>query len=521
MKTKTPLLGFAILLLVLVLPVSAVSVPEAAFVSNATAGPAPLGILFIDESGNTPTTWFWSFGDGSTSTLKNPSHAYKNTGTYSVTLTATNSAGSNTITQAGYITVSTTGSTPVAAFVANVTSGTVPLPVLFVDTSTNSPTSWVWSFGDGGSSTVQNPVHTYAGAGTYSVTLTATNSAGSNTISQSGYITVTKVAATPVAAFVTTETSGGAPFTVQFVDASTNSPTSWVWSFGDGGTSTEQNPEHTYTSVGTYSVTLTATNAAGSDTTTKTDDIDVELSAPVTSFVADATSGTAPFTVNFTDTSTNSPTEWYWVFGDGSTSTAQNATHIYLTTGTYTVTLTAYNDEGSNKTARSDYITVTQSVTAPTASFSSDVTSGSAPMTVQFTDTSGYSPTAWVWTFGDGESSTLPNPSHTYSADGTYTVKLTASNTGGTNTVVRSGYVTVAAVTTSETVIPSTTIPESTATDTQGVSLETTTSGSASGESGGILPFAGVAVLVVIGIVAWIFLKRPPRGPHHSGGREL
>jgi PKD repeat protein len=237
--------------------------------------------------------------------------------------------------------------------------------------------------------------------------------------------------------------------------------------------------------------------------------------------VADATVGPAPLTVNFTDTSTNSPTEWYWVFGDGSTSTAQNATHIYLSAGTYTVTLTAYNDEGSNKTTRSDYITATESVTPPTASFSSDVTTGSSPLTVQFTDTSGNSPTAWVWTFGDGDSSTLPNPSHTYSADGTYTVKLTASNSGGTNTVVRSGYITVAVVTTSETVIPSTTIPESTVTDTLAASQETTASGSASGESGGILPYAGVAVLVVIGIVAWIFLKRPPRGPHHSGGREL
>ncbi|MFA6364015.1 PKD domain-containing protein [Methanoregula sp.] len=523
MKKKTLLFGFVVILvMVLILPVSAVSTPEADFVSNLTDGTAPFGVLFIDESSNTPTTWLWSFGDGSTSTLKNPTHTYKTAGTYSVTLTATNSAGSSTITQTGYITVSTTGSGPVAAFVTNVTSGTVPLSVLFVDSSTNSPSSYIWSFGDGGTSTAQNPVHTYASAGTYAVTLTVTNSVGSNTLSQSGYITVTKESATPVASFVATETSGSAPLVIQFVDSSTNSPTSWAWSFGDGSSSTSQNPDHIYTSVGTYTVTLTATNPAGSDTVTETDYITVELSAPITSFVADTTTGPAPLTVNFTDTSTNSPTEWYWVFGDGSTSTYQNVTHSYTSTGTYTVKLTAYNDAGSNKTTRSYYITVTETITPPTASFTSDVKQGNLPLTVQFTDTSGNSPTAWVWTFGDGNSSTLPNPSHTYTASGTYTVKLTATNAGGSNTQVRSGYITVTTTTstsTYQTEVPSTTAP---ATDTlTPAPSDDATADSASGGSSGILPFAGIAVLVVIGILVLIFLKRPPQGPHHSGGREL
>ena len=366
-----------------------------------------------------------------TSTTESPSHTYSGAGTYTVTLTATNSAGSNTDTQSGYITVSKSGSAPVAAFVANVTSGTVPLSVQFVDSSTNSPTSWVWSFGDGGSSTSQNPSHTYTSAGTYTVTLTATNAAGSDTISESDSITVARVATVPVASFVAAEISGTAPLPVQFVDSSTNSPTSWVWSFGDGGSSTSQNPSHTYTSAGTYTVTLTATNAAGSNTVTETGYISVDLSIPVASFTANVTEGPEPLTVNFTDTSTNSPTSWIWEFGDGYTSSDQNVTHSYTSTGTYTVELTAYNSAGSNVTAASDYITVVKDANTPDASFTADVTGGTVPLTVQFTDTSDNSPTAWLWSFGDGDSSTLQNPSHTYSASGTYTVKLTAANTGG------------------------------------------------------------------------------------------
>ena len=525
---KIPHLGiFSILLvsMLFVLPASAVSTPVAAFASNATSGTAPLAVLFIDESTNSPASWLWSFGDGSTSSTESPSHTYTSVGTYTVTLTATNAAGSNTITRTGYITVSKSDSAPVANFVANVTSGTIPLSVQFVDSSTNTPTSWVWSFGDGGSSTLQNPSHTYTSAGTYTVTLTATNAAGSNTLSLSGYITASKVAALPVASFAATVTSGTAPLTVQFVDSSTNTPTSWVWSFGDGSSSTLQDPSHTYTSVGTYTVTLTATNAAGSNTDTETGYISVDLTIPVASFTANSTSGPEPLTVNFTDTSTNSPTEWYWSFGDGDTSSDQNVTHTYTSTGTYTVELTAYNSAGSNITSALDYITVVSDTVTPEVSFTADVTQGTVPLTVQFTDTSENSPTSWLWSFGDGSSSTLENPSHTYSESGTYSVRLTAANGAGSNTVTRSGYVTVteAAITTLQTSAAATPAPMLTVV-TEALTPTPTaedTVASSSGGSSGLLPVAGVLVLIVIGIVAWIFLKRPPRGPCHSGGREL
>ena len=102
------------------------------------------------------------------------------------------------------------------------------------------------------------------------------------------------------------------PLTVQFTDTSTNLPTSWNWTFGDGNTSTLENPSYQYTSPGTYTVTLNATNAGGSNITTQTGLITVLPPSPIANFTATSTSGTVPLTVQFTDTSTNSPTSWNW-----------------------------------------------------------------------------------------------------------------------------------------------------------------------------------------------------------------
>ncbi len=254
------------------------------------------------------------------------------------------------------------GAAPVANFTGSPTSGCVSLTVNFTDQSTNSPTSWSWDFGDGGTSTLQNPSHTYTAAGTYTVTLTATNEYGSDTETKTGYITVSDV---PVAAFSGSPTSGEVPLTVTFTDASTDA-TSWSWDFGDGGTSTAQNPTYTYNTAGTYTVTLTATNSCGSDTETKVDYITVTCTPPVADFNGSPTSGDAPLTVNFTDASTGA-TSWSWDFGDGGTSTAQNPSYTYNTAGTYTVTLIATNSCGTDTATKVDYITVTE----PTGNYAS------------------------------------------------------------------------------------------------------------------------------------------------------
>jgi len=169
-------------------------------------------------------------------------------------------------------------SVPVANFSGSPTSGDYPLTVAFTDLSSGSPTSWSWDFGDGvGTSTAQNPSYIYEAAGTYTVSLTATNAYGSDIETKIDYITVTTPSTNPpVADFSGSPTSGDYPLTVSFTDLSTESPTSWSWDFGDGvGTSTVQNPSYVYDAAGTYTVSLTATNAYGSDDEIKVDYITV------------------------------------------------------------------------------------------------------------------------------------------------------------------------------------------------------------------------------------------------------
>jgi PKD repeat protein len=244
--------------------------------------------------------------------------------------------------------------------------------------------------------------------------------------------------------FTASPTSGATPLDVAFTDTSTGSPTSWSWNFGDGTTSTEQHPRHTYLVGGTYTVTLTVTNAAG-DTSTKTRTEYITATSPsdlTADFTATPTSGVAPLEVALADTSSGVPTSWSWNFGDGGTSTDQHPTHTYASAGTYSVTLTVTDALGASSTkTRTNYI----SVAAPlAAAFTGTPTSGYAPLAVAFTDQSTGSPTSWSWDFGDGASSTAQSPTHTYSAEGTYSVTLTVRDAaGGSSTTTKTAYITV------------------------------------------------------------------------------
>jgi beta propeller repeat protein len=151
----------------------------------------------------------------------------------------------------------------------------------------------------------------------------------------------------PGAAFSADPTIGGSPLTVQFTDESTGDPTTWRWDFGDGETSTEQSPSHTYAAEDTYSVTLTVSNPVGRSRAAMADYIH-SGSGPSPSFTANSTAGITPLTVQFTDTSTGDPTTWAWDFGDGGTSAEQHPAHTYAAGGVYTVSLTAGNLFGEN-----------------------------------------------------------------------------------------------------------------------------------------------------------------------------
>ena len=172
---------------------------------------------------------------------------------------------------------------------------------------------------------------------------------------------ITPTTPVPTASFSASPTSGSPPLTVQLTDSSSGAPTAWAWNFGNGETSAEQNPSVTYTTAGTYAVSLTASNSSGSSAPA-TATITVTARAPTASFSASPTSGSPPLTVQLTDTSSGAPTAWAWDFGNGETSTEQNPSVTYTTAGTYTVSLTASNSSGSSAPA-----TATITVTAPSA----------------------------------------------------------------------------------------------------------------------------------------------------------
>ena len=203
--------------------------PVASFTGTPTSGTAPLTVNFTDASTGSPTSWSWTFGDGGTSTAQNPSRTYTAAGTYTVALTVANAAGNNTLTRTGYITVTAAGSAPVASFTGTPTTGTAPLAVTFTDASTGSPTSWSWTFGDGGTSTAQNPSHTYAAAGTYTVALTATNAFGNNTMTRTGYITVTSAGGTWQTITYDTFESGMGTYTDGGADMSRYTSTTYAY----------------------------------------------------------------------------------------------------------------------------------------------------------------------------------------------------------------------------------------------------------------------------------------------------
>ncbi|MCB9230986.1 MAG: PKD domain-containing protein [Bacteroidia bacterium] len=293
--------------------------------------------------------------------------------------------------------------------VANWSAAYNNLQIAFLDASTNFPTSWLWDLGDGNTSTQQNPVHQYAVSGSFTVCLIATNAFGSDTLCQQINIFC------PVNPTVANFTFYGAAMARYFTDQSTQNPTFWQWDFGDGSTSTQQNPSHLYASPGIYTVCLIVTNVCTTDTLCQL--VGVNCPPPVANYSSSLTG----LTCQFTDLSTNSPTSWYWDFGDGFTSTQQNPSHTYAAPGTYTVVLQAYNPCGSDTIA--PFLTI-NCPAQPTAAYNYNNTL----LQVAFTDQSTGPVTSWLWDFGDGAISTQQNPTHVYTYYGYYTTCLMISN---------------------------------------------------------------------------------------------
>lgn len=252
-----------------------------ASVSISLAGPAakfsftPQGgtagatsFTFYDESTGTVSTRTFSFGDGQSSTSKVATHVYNAAGTYTVTLTVSGNGKTSTATQK--VTVNAALS---ASFVYSPATPTVNDTIAFNDQSAGAPGEWLWKFGDGSTSTAQSPAKKYSSAGNYTVTLTVyrdgLSATGARVVSVANGSGGSPVTPSVSAAFDASTSSPNVGASVSFTDRSSGSPARWSWSFGDGSTSSAQNPTHAYAAAGQYTVTLVASNATSSSTATK------------------------------------------------------------------------------------------------------------------------------------------------------------------------------------------------------------------------------------------------------------
>ena len=316
----------------------------------------------------------------------------------------------------------------------------------FTDLSTNSPTSWEWSFNPssvtyvgGTNPNSQNPQVQFNAYGSYTVALNVLQMLPDQ-IWKLRLIT-SPLIGPPIAEFEADDLTPLPGETVNFTDLSTNSPTTWQWSFSpstiayvEGTHQNSQNPQVQFTAYGVYTVALSVSNLAGTDMEIKTDYIMV-IAPPDADFEADNVAPGIGETVSFTDLSTNNPISWGWTFNPttvtyvgGTTSTDQNPQVTFDVPGYYTVELTATNISGSDIETKADYIFV---VDVPDADFSADNMIPGIGETVSFTDLSTNNPNSWAWTFTPstvtyigGTTANDQNPQVHFDAAGYYTVEL-------------------------------------------------------------------------------------------------
>jgi PKD repeat protein len=411
--------------------------PIAAFTQDRTIGQSPLAIRFVNLSSGNITSFNWSFGDGLSSRDANPTHTFQNSGLYNVTLTVVGPGGSSNVSQQINVQAATA---PTAGFNVSSELGIAPLTVNFQNTTTGNVSSYQWDFGDGTTNTDISPTHTYINPGTYNVILTAVGTGGSSTATRQ--ITVNEpTPQPPVARFSTDRLTGEAPLTVQFLNDSTGAITSYEWSFGDGGASSDTNPTYTYQIPGTFTANLTVRGAGGESSSQVQIQVSQSVQLPPTAaFVPSTTTGNIPLGITFQNTSSGEFEQVLWDFGDGTTSSETSPQHTFSVAGNYNVVLTVIGRGGSS-TAQT--IISVAPVEVPVASFSTNPSTGIAPLTVSFDSISSSGEiNTYSWDFGDGTGrSEDPNPIYVYPSEGQYTISLVVYGPGGqslpfTNTVI-------------------------------------------------------------------------------------
>jgi len=376
-----------------------------------------------------PVSATWTFSDGTVQNSINAVKSFTVAGPYSVTLKSISADGCEATVTRNF----TISAPPTINFTMNPTAAcAVPANIRFT-TSGAGATSWAWDFADGTTSNLQNPVHSFAAEGTYNVKVIAT-SAGGCIDSAVNSITIKK----PTLA-ITGTSRGCIPLNATFgtTIVSPDPVVSYLWDFGDGTTSTAATPSHVYNTQGRYTVNLTITTQTGC---TQTATYDVRAGSPINvDFTVDATQGCQPTIFRFTDLSTPAVAglTYQWTFEENGsaagTSAVRNPTYVFNTIGMHDVTLTVTNNGCSRSVTKTDYI----ETLAPIADFAIGTVDCANPFVRVFTDETnwGTGPVGtYSWDFGDGTTANIPSPSHTYTADGTYTVVLSVSNGTCTST---------------------------------------------------------------------------------------
>lgn len=403
---------------------TAYSQPVASFSATPVSGCAPLVVQFTDNSTGNPGSWNWDLGNGNYATQKNPVVTYNNPGVYSVQLKVSNSTGSDSISKFQYITVY---DNPIAAFTVNDTLNCIPFTTRFTDlsrTSTGDITAWQWDFDDGSTSSVQNPDHLYTQAGNFNITLQVTNSGGcTKNLSKLAYIKAADSIRTQFNFSLPAKCKP--PETISFYNNSGGPGTIlYTWDFGNGNSVSTFSPSHTYTAGGLYSITLTARNDFGcTDTLILKDTL---LIKNVRSAVISDDTVCVNYRMLLTNGTLPAPLSTQWVYSDGTSSFSATSAKTWTSPGNYTVKLV------SNFNACSDSVIKNIRVLpSPAIDFSaSDSAACRAPFSVTFTDLTPGS-ASWLWDFGDGTTSYLQNPTHTFTAEGEYNIKLAVNSAAG------------------------------------------------------------------------------------------
>ena len=370
-------------------------------------------------------SYLWNFGDNNTSTLANPQYTYTVPGVYTVSLTYTTAGGCTDSVKA--IDAIRVGEKPIVNFTATPRFACAFQSIRFNDLSTGPVGDrWLWSFGDGGFSTLKDPTHIYQDTGWFSVKLVVWNNGCRDSLIIPNYIQIKA----PIARFI--DSSGcGEKIKRWFIDRSIGA-TSWFWNFGDGNNSTLQNPVHSYAAPGSYIVTLTVKNDTCEHTTTR----QVVIVSEMAAFAASDTIVCKGAAVTFTalNSSSINVRSYQWNFGDGGIGSNATTGHIYTRAGIYSVQLIITDINGCTDTLnKPQYI----KVNGPTADFTATTPAVCNQSTVLFADSSfsdGSHPIKqWIWNYGDGFSDTLTAPpfQHLYNLPGLFTVSLTVVDSIG------------------------------------------------------------------------------------------